>query len=244
MDRKKIIIIALIIIILVSCAIIINSQNSTKKSDNSYLNKNNTSENNISNDNNLLNNFSDKYTNELGKKSVYTNTSIINQNHLNLDVGDENNGYVENNDSDQFLVTAEDIKKLVEDGVIWINPITGGDEKNVQIGEPYKRDEGYWLVPAFNKNTGEFLGAVWVGADIHKNRDGSFSHGFINGIDSYSVYKDIISGKEVDSGGGDFSYDSKILKSSLEQSNNDSNGIDKELEYASDSNNSSKSICE
>lgn len=55
------------------------------------------------------------------------------------------------------------------------------DEKNVQIGEHYKCDEGYWLVPAFNKNTGEFIGAVWIGADFHKNSDGSFSHGFING---------------------------------------------------------------
>ena len=238
MDNKKIIIIGLIIIILASCMILITSQNNTNDSDNYNLSTNNTTKNNFSN-NTLENNSKNNQTTELSRKSILY-SSVIN-NHLS---NDENiNKLVE--------VTADDVKKLVENGVSWE---TGNMEvvKEVRLGEPFKYDDGIWFVPAFNKNTGEFLGAVYVGTAIYKNSDGTFSYGFSNGIDSYSVYKDLISGKPItrspygdiaingdnDSNLNELSPEGGVLRSAAsEASNDDSNSSLGDIGETSDLNN-------
>lgn len=237
MDKKKIILIALIIIILASCTILITSQNNTNDSDNYNLSKNNTTKNNFSN-NTLENNSKNNQTTELSRKSILY-SSVIN-NHLS---NDENiNKLVE--------VTADDVKKLVENSVSW-ETANGGDENGVIVGEPYKYGDTQWLVPAFNKNTGKFLGAIWVFTDTHKEVNGKVGGLFTYGTDSYSVYKDIISGKPItssyrdiaingvsDSNLNDVSSDDSVLRSAApEPSNDDSNQVLDEIEETSDLNN-------
>ena len=231
MDKKKIIIIALIIIVLASCMILITSQNNTNDTDNYNQSTNNTTKNNISNKT-LENNSKNNQATELCVNSIYFGSSINAKNHLSNDKN--RNGLVE--------VTDDDIKKLVEEYVGWQNPITGEVENEVVIGEPYKSKGGSWLVPAFNKNTGKFIGSVWVGAVNYKDDDGSFSHGFSNGPNSYSVYKDIISGKDVDYG-GDFTHDvpsenDSVLRSGVpEASTDNSNPSLEDIGETSDLNN-------
>ena len=109
---------------------------------------------------------------------------------MNLDNHDEHQSNQHNHDSDKKSkdesneITSEDILKRVNKGVWWDDG-NGGDTQDVKLGKPYKIDDDMWLVAAFDKKTGKFLGSVWVGSE------GGYSHG----PDSYSDYKDIISGK-------------------------------------------------
>ena len=235
MDKKKIILIALIIIILVLCTILITSQNNTKDSDNFNLSTNNTTKNNISNKT-LENNSKNNQATELDENNIFSSSSINAKNHLSN--AENKNKLVE--------VTADDIKKLVEENVYW--SIGLESTKDVRIGEPNKLKSGSWLVPGFNKDTGKFLGAVLVSADTYKGADGKFGVLYSHGTSSYSVYNDLISGKKVkysdwllgeaESNLNEVSPDDSVLRSAAsEPSNDDSNQVLDEIEETSDLNN-------
>ncbi len=262
MNEKKIIIITVIIIILVLCTILITIHNNTNYSDNYNLSKNNMSEN-VSNDT-IGNNSKIIPKTELVKKSNLNSDSITKFSNRNLNKNFQiNNGSQLNaNNSVGRIseVTSEDIKKVVERGVVWRNE---NDEiylkEDVNIGEPFKYTDTQWLVPAFNKNTGAFLGAILVYSDTHKEEDGSFSIIYGGGTNSYSVYKDIISGKPIpdnsyvygaglnntiDSNLNNASSDSEVLKINLYSHYDVSSLMEGESEQVLDLNNLSDSSFE
>ena len=53
------------------------------------------------------------------------------------------------------------------------------------MGKIYKGKDGSWFVPAFDKKTGKFLGANWVGPE----------GGYFGGVDSHAEFKSIVSTK-------------------------------------------------
>ena len=128
--------------------------------------------------------------------------NLINSNQSRKRKNDEfsslNNNSNTGDESKLIKITSDDIKKYVEDRVYW-----GEHGDNVRIGEPYllssySSDEvSIWLVPAFNKTSGEFAGSVMVTARTYKNSDGVIDGLFSLGVDSYSDYHTIISGKPI-----------------------------------------------
>ena len=82
--------------------------------------------------------------------------------------------------------TAKDAKRSVEKNVKFTSR-NASENLKVKVGYPKYKDElGGWLVPAYDKKTGKFVGSVYV-----YNKGGTYSHG----PEVYSQYKKIISGK-------------------------------------------------
>ena len=176
MDNKKYIIIVLILIIIFFSGY--------------YLIKNDNSLSNSNNDDNIECNISKDISLNVTNASsnIRNNSSYMKYNLSNQDSNSMNSYIFKNikkSKEKSNEITAEDILEIVKNGVVWDDG-KGGTTKEVKLSNPYKSKEGFWLVAAFDKKTGKFLGAIWVGYD---------GGGFIDGPDSYSEYKDIISGK-------------------------------------------------
>ena len=167
--NKKIFIVILFIIFISGYALIQHNNISKNTVNNTSNISKNISFNKINNSNNTCDN------------STNLNDSLNNQN--SNPVKDYNYKINKKSKNKSSEITADDILKRVKKGVVWDDG-HGGSTQNVKLGKPYKYDD-LWLVGAFNKKTGKFLGAVWVASE----------GGYINGPDSYSDYKDIISGK-------------------------------------------------
>ena len=146
-----------------------NLQNKQNDKNISLNHTNNTDDGIEGNINNTVN--QESYSANINKKNNYENKS--------KSVFDENKS---NNKFDNL--TEEELKELIRTHVAWHDG-KGGTTHDVRIGEIYKTNN-LWLVPAFDKKTGEFLEAVWTGP---------MGHGFFGGVDSYSKYVEIISGK-------------------------------------------------
>ena len=99
--------------------------------------------------------------------------------------------------SKMLEITAQDIKNhMKKKGVGWGN--YRYDE--VDVGEPFKYYNSawrsyVWLVPAFDKSTGEYISAINVHAPSHKNSDGTFGVRYTNGPSWYSNYLAILAGE-------------------------------------------------
>lgn len=180
-NKKSIIIILILFILLFSGYFLIKNNDTTTKdisdnnlSKNMSMNKINNSSN-ISNDSNYINNSS----------NIIDNSNNID--NLDSSSRKHNNQQAKKSKVKSDEITEEDILEIVKNGVWWDDG-KGHSTQNVKLGKPYKVKDGFWLVGAFDKKTGKFLGAVWVGFD---------GGGFTSGPDSYSEYKDIISGKSI-----------------------------------------------
>ena len=153
-------------------------------------------------------------TNKINNDSIFNNStnfqnkqddkniSLNHTNNTNGIEGDINNNYYKSsssnnnhnrehdkNDSNDSFDEAMEAKLTIErDSVGW--------EKKVIVGYPvYKdRDLDAWLVPYFDKNTKEFLGSVYVYVGPGGSRC------YVHGPESYSEYKQVISGKTPKSG--------------------------------------------
>ena len=170
MKMKIIIVILILFILFFSGYFLIKNNNLLVSSQLKNLSSNLSSDTvNLSNINNTVN--QDSYSANINKKNNYENKS--------KSVFDENKS---NNKFDNL--TEEELKELIRTHVAWHDG-KGGTTHDVRIGEIYKTNN-LWLVPAFDKKTGEFLEAVWTGP---------MGHGFFGGVDSYSKYVEIISGK-------------------------------------------------
>ncbi len=93
-------------------------------------------------------------------------------------------------------ITSDEIKNIVENAVTLRNKDDGNFFKKteVEFGDPYEYGKNAWLVPAFNKNNGNFIAAINVGANPNSpNKDSGFSIGYYT--DSYSKYLEVISDK-------------------------------------------------
>ncbi|MBE6500137.1 MAG: hypothetical protein E7Z80_06310 [Methanobrevibacter thaueri] len=170
LSKKSIIIIILMFIILFSGYGLIKTHDKSV---------NDTTNNNTTNNTN---------TNGINSKNIshnITNNSSNINNKLNNNYRHHNNFQHDKSKDKTNKITDEEILEIVKKGVYWDDG-HGGTTKNVRLGSIYKGKKGLWLVPAFDKKTGKFLGAVWVASD---------GHGFFGGVDSYSDYKKIISGK-------------------------------------------------
>ena len=194
--KKSIFIILFFIILFLGFFLIQNNDNIIEDIDN-ISNNTNISKNssNISNTSTNTNN-----TSNVIKNNVSNHISYSKNRHNSIQV---NKSKIKSNQ-----ITDDDIIKIVKKGVIWDDG-HGGHTKNVNIGKPYKSKNGMWLVPAFDKKTGKFLGAVWVGSN-----DG----GFFGGVDSYSEYKEIISYDKIKK-----SHDSKNKTKNDKKINNKNN---------------------
>ena len=85
-------------------------------------------------------------------------------------------------DSNDYYDEAMEAKLTIERKVL---------EKNEIAGYPVYKDSRLdaWLVPIFDKNTKQFVGSVYVYVGQGESR------AYVMGPDSYSDYKDVISGK-------------------------------------------------
>ena len=181
MDNKKKIIILIFIFIIILFAGYVLTKNNVDNIDNSSIDGN-LSRNTSSNHVNTSDNISDN--------SSKDNFSFHDSNSLNQ----YNHQHKKNSKNKSNVITEDDIRELVKNNVGWPDG-HGGHVKDVKIGKIYKGIDGSWLVHAFDKKTGKFLGAVWVSSDTHKDNNGKFSHIFSHGPESYAEYKDIVSGK-------------------------------------------------
>lgn len=179
MNYKKIIIIIILIlfILLFSGYILIknNNDNNNDIFNNTVNNGSNLSKNISSNINNTTNNSKDD------SRDMEDNLSNSNSYSMNkYKYPKEKKSKAESDKQTE----EEKILECVKKGVAWDDG-HGGSTQDVRLGKPYKSKGGLWLVPAFDKKTGKFLGAVWVAPE----------GGFFGGVHSYSEYKNIISGK-------------------------------------------------
>ena len=175
MNRKKCIIIILILIIIFfsGCFLIKNNENVLKS-------PNSINENNLSKNTSFNNVTTSSNT---GNNSV-NNSSNVNDNSNHKDSYSMNQ-YNKKSKAKSNEITADDILKRVKKGVWWDDG-HGGETQDVKLGKPYKYKD-LWLVAAFDKKTNKFLGSIWVASE----------GGYFKGPDSYSDYKDIISGKTI-----------------------------------------------
>ena len=97
-------------------------------------------------------------------------------------------------------------KKVIEESVL---------NQNEFAGFPVYKDKrmGLWLVPIFDKNTREYKGSVFVS-------DGSI---FISGPDTYSAYKELVSGKKIKHNSKSSSDKTKVNKSNKKTIKNKTN---------------------
>ena len=181
MNNKKRIIILILILFIIFFSGYVLIKNSgvifNNTGDNIAINKGNISKNISSNNIHDSSNISDNLSNI---KDDNFSKQDSNSNQYNYQ-------HTKKSKTKSSEITADDILKIVERGVWWDDG-HGGSTQNVKLGKPYKSEDGDWLVGAFDKKTGKFLGSVWVGFT---------GGGFTHGPDSYSDYKNIISGKPV-----------------------------------------------
>ena len=169
MDYKKVIIIVILILLLSACAFLV-------KNNDKSINK--TTDNNTIKDKNISNITVNNSSNTSITHNVQSNQNTYNS--------DKNHEQSKKSKVKSDEITEKDILKRVKKNVWWDDG-HGGSTQNVKLGKIYKKDDGLWLVPAFDKKTGKFLGAVWVTSE----------GGYYGGVDSYSDYKKIISGKTI-----------------------------------------------
>ena len=177
MNNKKSIIIIILILIIIFLGYFLIENNLFNNTD---INNTDNISKNISFDN--VNNSSNKRINSTNNSDKVKDN--IN-NHDSYPLNEYKHNHNKKSKPKYDEISADDILKRVKKGVYWDDG-HGGTTKNVRLGSIYKGKKGLWLVPAFDKKTGKFLGAVWVASD---------GHGFFGGVDSYSDYKKIISGK-------------------------------------------------
>lgn len=178
MNTKYILIIILILLIMFFSGYFL-----IKNNDNLL---NNSLENNSLNEDTISNNISLDNTsyNDINNSNDYSSINANSNNHDKYPSNQYNHDSDKKSKDESNEITSEDILKRVKKGVWWDDG-NGGDTQDVKLGKPYKIDDDMWLVAAFDKQTGKFLGSVYVGSE------GGYSHG----PDSYSDYNDIISGK-------------------------------------------------
>ena len=188
--KKRNILVVLLILLLIICAmsyIFILADNTNKINNDSIFN-NSTNLQNKQNDKNISLN----HTNNTDDGIEGNINNTVNQESYSANINKKNNYenksksvFDENKSNNKFdNLTEEELKELIRTHVAWHDG-KGGTTHDVRIGEIYKTNN-LWLVPAFDKKTGEFLEAVWTGP---------MGHGFFGGVDSYSKYVEIISGK-------------------------------------------------
>ena len=182
MNNKKSIIIIILILIIIFLGYFLIENNLFNNTDN------NTDNNTVNNTDNISKNISfDNVNNSSNKRINSTNNSDKVKDNINNHESYPLNEYKHNHNKKSKPkydeISADDILKRVKKGVYWDDG-HGGNTQDVRLGKPYKYKD-LWLVAAFDKKTGKFLGAIWVASE----------GGYINGPDSYSEYKDIISGK-------------------------------------------------
>lgn len=175
MNSKKIIL-GLIVLLIIGVCIFSFSNNlldTTNIINYSFNSTNNLTNGNYITNNSLTNNSSDVEDSNLD--SLFNSYS---KNHANSN----NNKKEKVKDEEEF--TAEDAMKDVENNVLF----SGFKyEKGVKanVGYPEFKDEmGDWLVPGYDKKTGEYLGSVYVG-----KKGGPYFHG----PETYKDYKEVIS---------------------------------------------------
>ena len=150
----------------------------TNKINNDSIFNNSTNLQNKQDDKNIslnhTNNTDDGIEGDINN-NYYKSSSSNNNNH--------NHGHDKNDSNDSFDEAMEAKLTIERDSVGW--------EKKVIVGYPvYKdRDLDAWLVPYFDKNTKEFLGSVYVYVGPGGSRC------YVHGPESYSEYKQVISGK-------------------------------------------------
>ena len=169
MNNKKsmiAIILILLIIFFSGCFLIKNNDNLSNTDDNS-------SNSNLSNIYSSIGNVENNAT-EIKDISNQNSSSVNPYNHQNEKKSKTNSSKLSDNE----------IREAALKGIVWDDG-HGGDTQDVRIGKIYKSKNGLCLVPAFDKKTGKFLGAVWMGYDG--------GGGFFGGVDSYQEYKKIVS---------------------------------------------------
>lgn len=179
MNNKKIsIVIVLLLLIFIILFISYNniiSDNTNDLKDNNTINKPIKNNSNTNEEKNVDKN-STKQNNYSAKQYSTSKHKVQQKNYSNKS----------KNKTEEF--TAKAAKRSVETD----NVFSFREESNnikVKVGYPkYKNDNGGWLVPAYNKKTGEFVGSVYV-----YGKHGPYSHG----PESYYHYKSIISGKKI-----------------------------------------------
>lgn len=175
--EKKIIIIILILIILLFLSFILikNNDNLVNETVDNRSIKDNISKNmtlnTVNNSNNTTGNSMESWNN-----------------HEPYQLSQDNSHYDKKSKVKSDKIIEEIIRERVKRGVVWEDS-NGKDTQDVRIGKIFKVSKILWLVPAFDKKTGKFLGAVYT----------TTKGGYYGGIDSYSLYKKIISGKKISS---------------------------------------------
>ena len=198
-NKKTVIIILVLFIIFFSWYFLIkNNDNLFNTTVNDSIISDNISKNISSNSINSSTNINDNSNN-----NYYSNIDNTSTNQGSNSMKQYNYQNTKKSKEKTNEITAEDILKRVKREVYWEDS-QGRSTQDVRLGKPYKFDD-MWLVGAFDKKSGKFLGAIWVPSE----------GGYINGPDKYSEYKDIISGKsnyKSDSSRIDHKVNSKLVE--------------------------------
>ncbi|MBE6500080.1 MAG: hypothetical protein E7Z80_06020 [Methanobrevibacter thaueri] len=96
--------------------------------------------------------------------SVWISHVGFSSNQDSYSMKQDNRYYKEKSKCGSNQLTDDDILKYVKKSVWWDDD-HGGSTKDVKFGKIYHGKKGLCLVPAFDKKTGKFLGAIWVGCD-------------------------------------------------------------------------------
>lgn len=140
-----------------------------------------------------MTNSSTNFTDNLTNGTISTNNSITNcgsdgeDNNIESSYNSYSKNHVNSNGNEkeevkEYEFTAEDAMADVEQNVIF--PDKFGNKLDVDVGHPKYKDKRMdsWLVPAYDKKTGKFIGSVYANGEL-----------FTNGPDNYKEYKKLVS---------------------------------------------------
>lgn len=167
---------------------------------------------NLENKHQLTNNSCNNITNIQLNKTINKNISLNNstndnETHNNYDKVKfiNKNNKISNKTYNEAFLSKKIAEKYVIDG-------------NEIVGFPVYKNKRMdaWLVPIFDKNTKKFKGSVYV----HCVKGGGI---FVSGPDSYSVYKELVSGKKIKHNSKSLIDKTKVNKSNKKTIKNKTN---------------------
>lgn len=183
MKKNKIIFIIVLILIVIGVGYLIYS------SFDSHINSNvtNNSDNNKSITNSSLDvnnslNTTDNDTLKDDSSDIETTSDDYSSYNSYSNYNDYSSSKSASKSDDEF--TASDARKVVKD---YLGGVDGYDISELKIGKPKLKDsDGSWLVPLYDKKTGEFVAAEYA-------YDDGMTHG---GVYNHDDYKRVLDGKK------------------------------------------------